>query len=100
MDSYYLGSGVNDPYGQPVYQMVLGADGNPETPDAPHIINNSWTFLYLAATLSLNWIYNPSRLPVFSRYLQPEMVAQILIPVIARPIILPPLQSALQTTTI
>jgi len=26
--TYYLGSGVDDPYGQPVYQMVLDADGH------------------------------------------------------------------------
>jgi len=25
--TYYLGSGINDPFGPPVYQMVLGADG-------------------------------------------------------------------------
>jgi len=25
--TYYLGSGINDPYGPPVYQMVLGPDG-------------------------------------------------------------------------
>jgi peptidoglycan/xylan/chitin deacetylase (PgdA/CDA1 family) len=25
--TYYLGSGINDPFGQPVYQMVLGPDG-------------------------------------------------------------------------
>ena len=25
--TYYLGSGVNDPFGPPVYKMVLGADG-------------------------------------------------------------------------
>jgi len=26
--TYYLGSGVDDPFGPPVYQMVLGIDGN------------------------------------------------------------------------
>ncbi len=28
------------------YQWLLNPDGNPATADAPHIVNNSWTFAY------------------------------------------------------
>lgn len=28
------------------YQWLLNPDGNPATDDAPHIVNNSWTFAY------------------------------------------------------
>lgn len=44
--TFYLGSGVNDPFGPPVYQMVLEADGNavfttlPRDTDQPIVVTS------------------------------------------------------------
>ncbi|MFN2273052.1 MAG: polysaccharide deacetylase family protein, partial [Anaerolineae bacterium] len=44
--TYYLGSGVNDPFGPPVYQLVLGADGKavfttfPRDTDQPIVVTS------------------------------------------------------------
>jgi len=33
------------------FQWLLDPDGNPETGDAPHVVNNSWTFQYTGCDL-------------------------------------------------
>jgi peptidoglycan/xylan/chitin deacetylase (PgdA/CDA1 family) len=44
--TYYLGSGINDPFGPPVYQLVLGADGkavfttSPRDTDQPIVVTS------------------------------------------------------------
>jgi peptidoglycan/xylan/chitin deacetylase (PgdA/CDA1 family) len=44
--TYYLGSGVNDPFGPPVYQLVLGGDGkavfttSPRDTDQPIVVTS------------------------------------------------------------
>lgn len=41
IDTYYLGSGIDDPYGTPVYQMVLGGDGKAVLTTLPRDTNQS-----------------------------------------------------------
>jgi hypothetical protein len=44
--TYYLGSGVNDPFGPPVYRLMLDADGNavfttlPRDTDQPIVVTS------------------------------------------------------------
>jgi subtilisin family serine protease len=52
------------------YQWILDPDGDPSTPDAPHIVNNSWGFLstgcYLDFQQDLQALRAAGILPVFA----------------------------------
>jgi subtilisin family serine protease len=52
------------------YQWILDPDGDPSTPDAPHIVNNSWGFLstgcYLDFQQNLQALIAAGILPVFA----------------------------------
>jgi uncharacterized repeat protein (TIGR02543 family) len=52
------------------YQWLLDPDGNPATDDAPHVVNNSWTFAYPGCNLDfepdLQALRAAGILPVFA----------------------------------
>ena len=52
------------------FQWLLDPDGNPNTADAPHVVNNSWTFAYpgcnLEFELDLQSLRAADILPVFA----------------------------------
>jgi len=52
------------------YQWLLDPDGNPNTADAPQVVNNSWTYAnpgcYLDFELDLESLYAAGILPVFA----------------------------------
>lgn len=52
------------------FQWLLDPDGDPETPDAPHVVNNSWTFggpdCNLAFQADLQMLRYAGILPIFA----------------------------------
>lgn len=57
--TYYLGSGIDDPYGPPVYQMVLGEDGkavfttSPRDTNQPIVVTDgTWEIIEDRATVN------------------------------------------------